>query len=253
MVSKRAPGPIGVNQKQPFLTRLTNLHTTKSNVTRTQQSAQQANVSTSSVNLPQFVGRVTYRNTRNGTDLAPVFATRVRMIELSLSRRQRYSYNGRGTGLGSPYGYTLSDLTMTFDNMSNQWNLQSGYYSFLGGRIFLDLELTVYALDEARSKPRCLQMIMGHEMLHVNDEVEIATQTLPSLLLKKPFIISDFRAPIIERNFGLRIRGSGTGRGSELEQAIQRSVWVYESGRKAGALHQRHPNHAGEIERCISL
>ncbi len=71
-------------------------------------------------------------------------------------------------------------------------------------------------------------------MLHVKDEVKIATQTLPSLLLKKPFIISDFRAPIIERNFGRRIRGSGTGRGFELEQAIKCSVWVYESGRNAG-------------------
>ncbi len=255
MVFKRTPGPIGVNPKPIFSAsgvRTTNLHTRKQDVTCTQQSAQVVHVSPSRVNLPQFVGRVTYRNTRNDADLIPEFATRARMIELSTARSQRYSYEEEDVSLDRfPVGYTLSYLTMTFDNLCNQWSLQSGSYYFLGGRIFLDLELTVYVLDEARNKPQCLQMIMRHEMLHVVDEVEISTRTLPPLLLRKPFITSDFRVPIPERLFGRRIRGSGSGRGSELEQAIQRNVWVPESSRKAGELHQRHQNHAGDVSRCL--
>jgi len=191
-------------------------------------------------------------NQRNGDEYAPEFATSAEMIEIAIARRDRYQYQ-TAVSLGArPAGYTLSDLTIRFSNLSDQWRHSGNAYQFVGGTIFLDLEITVYVTDEARNKPRCRDLIMRHEMMHVDDERTIVTRTLPGRLPTLPYITSDFRAPIAERDFNRRIRGDGHGRGSDLERAIQRNVWIHLSSDQAAELHGNHPGHGDEIRRCLS-
>lgn len=200
--------------------------------------------------MPTFTARVSYGNQKKGDQIEPIFATRVTMIKLITDRRNKYKFK-HALSLASPVGYTLSDLSIEFKDIGKQWKKVGKSWHFVGGEIYLDLKITVYVLDEAKSRPKCLKMIMKHEMMHVADEIAIVSKTLPKTLLKKPSIASDFKSPIPDASFESRIKGGGSGVGSELEQAIQRNVWIYESGRQAGKLHSRHKNHAALIEKCL--
>ena len=199
---------------------------------------------------PLFVGHVNINNNQQGGVFIPEYATPANMVNIAIQRRERYQYETEAT-LAIPAGYTLSDLTIRIDDLNSQWRLSSGQYRYRGGIIYLDLQITVYVTDQAREKQRCRDLIMEHEMLHVNDEREIIMTALPERLLTHPAIMSDFRAPINERDFNSRIRGSGDGRGSLLEQSIQRIVWVYMSSNKAAELHGAHPQHGVDVGACL--
>lgn len=208
-------------------------------------------MSPSTSSSPHFVGRVSILNQRSGNQYVPEFVSSAEMIRISLARRDRHHYQ-TAVSLGArPAGYTLSNLRIRFANLNEQWRRSANAYHFVGGTIFLDLDITVYVTEEVRNKPRCRDLIMSHEMMHVDDESTIVTHTLPARLPALPYISSDFRAPIVERDFNRRIRGSGDGHGSELEQAIQRNVWVHLSSNQAAELHRNHPGHGEEIRRCL--
>lgn len=203
--------------------------------------------------LPKFVGRVTIHNKQQGGILVPEYTIRNDMQKIAEERGKRYGYFDpqKKVGLGNPAGFTRSDLSIRFDNLKCQWLLSSGKYHYQGGIIYLDLELTVYVVAEAKNKPRCRDLIMKHEMSHVEDELEIVNKTLPTSSQMHKSIISDFSSPIKQSDFDKRIRGSGDGSGSELEQFIQRKIWVFMSSNKAEALHKKHPKHADEISFCL--
>jgi hypothetical protein len=90
-------------------------------------------------------------------------------------------------------------------------------------------------------------------MSHVRDEQVIVNVDLPARLLAHSAIMSDFKAPINASDFGRRIRGSGDGSGSELEQSIQRIVWIYMSSDKASELHREHPQHGVDVVSCLRV
>lgn len=201
---------------------------------------------------PRFTGRVRITNERADESYVPEYASSADMIRIANARRDRYQYQTVVNNLTAmPAGYTLSDLGVRFSNLNQQWQRSGNNYRFLGGVIFLDLEITLYVTDQARDKPRCRDLIMRHEMMHVADEQRLVNHTLPQSLPTLPYINSDFRTPIAERIFNRRIRGTGEGHGSELEQAIQRNVWVISSSRLASELHSDHPEHGEEILRCL--
>ena len=208
--------------------------------------------STPSQSQPQFVGHVNILNQQQGDVLVPEYTTRANMVNIALERRTRYGYLTEAS-IATPVGYTLSDLSIRFDNLNNQWQLASGRYHYQGGVIYLELQLTVYVTEEAESKPRCGNLILAHEMSHVRDEQVIVNVDLPARLLTHPAIMSDFKAPINVGDFGRRIRGSGDGSGSELEQSIQRIVWIYMSSDKASELHREHPRHGAEVLSCLQV
>ena len=200
---------------------------------------------------PRFLGRVRVTNEPVDNEYVPEYATSADMIRISTARRDRYRYRTTVNLGARPAGYTLSNLRIRFANLNEQWRRSRDAFLFTRGTIFLDLEITVYVTDEARDKPRCRELIMHHEMMHVDHERTIVTRTLPDLLPTLPYISSDFSSPIPARDFDRRIRGEGEGRGSELEQIIQRNVWVGLSSNKANELHRDHPEHGAEIRRCL--
>lgn len=201
---------------------------------------------------PIFVGRVRITNDRNGDTYVPEYVSSADMITLAIERRERYEYETRVNNLAEmPAGYTLSDLNIRFSSLTRQWRLDGNNYRFTGGTVFLELVITIYVTTEAINKPRCRGLIMDHEMQHVNDEDTLITQTLPQRLPRVPFVNSDFTTAIPEREFGRRIRGSGEGRGSDLERMIQRFVWIPASSNLATILHNEHPEHGVEIQQCL--
>lgn len=200
---------------------------------------------------PAFSGRVRITNRLGATGYIPEYETSANMIRIAIARRDRYQYQTTVNLGAMSAGYTLSNLSIRFANINQQWQRDRHAYRFTRGVIFLDLDITVYVTDEARDKPRCRDLIMRHEMMHVDHERTIVTRTLPDLLPTLPYVYSDFTSPIPARDFDRRIRGNGDGHESELEQVIQRNVGVGLSSNMANALHRDHPEHGEEIRRCL--
>ena len=201
---------------------------------------------------PRYVGKVRITNKRGGDDgYAPEYTTRANMVKSSKAKWDRYGYKSRvNDKLPTTTGYTLSNLTIRFANLKDQWRRTRNAFVFTRGDIFLDLEITIYVTDEARKKPQCSKLIMKHEMMHVDHETTIVTQTMPGKLPTLPLISSEFTKPIHAEYFDRKIRGDGEGRGSELERTIQR-IWVGLSSKKANELHSAHPKHGANISDCL--
>ena len=203
---------------------------------------------------PRFTPAVTYGNEKDGDQLKPRFATPAELVKLAIARRQKYGYRDeQGARLATPAGYTLTDLKIRIINLRRQWRKKSTshYWQYFGGDICLELKITVFVTTRAESRQGCIDLIMAHEMLHVADEINIATNVLPKRLPHQKYMKSYFASLIADRDFRRLVAGDGQGRGSQLEEDIQRIAWVPESGRMAAELHAAHPAHAAEIEECL--
>ncbi|MGH8502239.1 MAG: hypothetical protein ACREVE_07145 [Gammaproteobacteria bacterium] len=221
----------------------------------------------SSANGAVFCGNVHYRNEvlfARGlyppievppgiTPRQPFFASMADMIGLATQRRRKYEYNVDLSDSLShfPAGYTHSDLAVRFLDFDRQWQRAGSSWRYQGGRICLDVTIGVYADERSRERPRCLSLILQHELLHVADEVEIAMEYLPWTAAQAPFIRSHFQVPIPDREFEARVRGSGGGEGSEFERLIQRSLWIPESSRRASQAHSDNPDDGRVIANCL--
>ncbi len=203
---------------------------------------------------PRFTSAVTYGNEKDGDRLKPRFATPAELVRLAIARRQKYGYKDeQGTRLATPAGYTLTDLGIRIVDLRRQWRKKpnSRYWQYFGGDVCLELKITVFVTTRAENRRGCIDLIMAHEMRHVADEIEIATNLLPNRLPHQKYLKSYFASLIADRDFRALVAGDGQGRGSRLEEDIQRIAWVPESGRKAAELHAAHPAHAEEIEECL--
>lgn len=217
--------------------------------------------------LPTFVGRVTWQNPlllpaelyppmSVPPGVAPHFPFLVPLAEIvrrSQARRDRYGYSVDLTNALSrfPAGYTDTSLRLSFPDLKRQWRREGREWLFDGGQILLTLEVGVYADERAGDRDEALVRILEHELLHVRDEIELVQQWLPARALRTPFVTSHFRAPIPEAEFQRRICGSGDGSGSELEQLIQRSLWIPESSSRARVLHEQRPEDGERIRQLL--
>ncbi len=176
------------------------------------------------------------------------------MINLGTQRRRRYQYHEDMQDIlyRFPAGYTYSDLAVRFIDFDRQWQRDGSFWRYRGGRICLDVTIAVYADERAANKPRCWAMILEHELLHAADEVNIAKDFLPRAAARAPFVRSEFQVPIPDREFQARIRGDGSGEGSEFEQRIQRSLWIPESSKRAKQVHDNRPDDGQAIRNCIA-
>lgn len=214
-----------------------------------------------------FFGRVRYRNqlllprglyppitVPTGVPVYhPLAASMADMIRIATERRRKYDYVVDLTDALSrfPAGYTHSDLAVRFVDFDRQWRRDGSSWRYQGGRICLDLTVAIYADDRASDRPRCLMLILEHELLHVADEIDIVTNWLPQAVARAKFLPGHFQVPIPDREFDARIRGSGAGEGSEFERIIQRSLWIPESSRRAAKLHADHPEDGKKIKECL--
>lgn len=211
--------------------------------------------------LPRFTGEVRYRNELllprslyPGVDVPPgvpcwqpIMVPMAEMVSLAIARRDRYGYEARASLDRFPRGYTLSDLDVRFDDFDGQWRRDGSYWRYRGGTIRLRLTLAIYADERARNQPRCLGMILSHELLHAADEVDLVERWLPSRAVAE---VGARFGSLHDNVFQRAMRGSGDGEGSDLERAV-RNLWVRESSRRAEELHRRRPGDARRIQDCM--
>lgn len=121
-------------------------------------------------------------------DMVPVpeFVTPPQMVALL-----RSSGHGHGrSGLGITHGLTVAEFAFRFADPGKQWRQVPQpkgrpAWQFQGGDAFLDLALTIYVLEGDRPPPddqlavEIFALIMGHELLHVLDDVDIIKTWLP--------------------------------------------------------------------------
>lgn len=220
--------------------------------------------------LPNFVVTVVHQNTQalpaNFTPRPvapagvparlPFFGSLAALVDVQIARQRRFGYPSSATLGGFAAGYTDTDLTIDFADFANQWRCDAGFWTFRGGDIALTLSLGVHADERTQpaGKRRCLAMILEHEWIHVQDEIDIVTNWLPGEALADAFVRANVsaQARIPANDFDDRIRGTGNGRGSALERRLQRELYLHESSRRAAAVHSRRPRDGDRIRQCIS-
>jgi hypothetical protein len=218
---------------------------------------------------PTFAGRVVYQNIdalsddlRRGVAIPagvearqPFFRTLAQIVQVQQARSRRFDYPQAGSLSTFAVGYTDTDLSVSFANFGRSWRSEGEFWRFTGGEVVLTCSIGVYVDERAGTaeRRRCLEMILTHEFLHVRDEIDIVTNWLPREALGDAFVRSNLspqtRIPAV--HFDTRIRGSGDGRGSDLERRIQRELYIRESSDRAAALHRDRPQDMQAIGRCM--
>jgi hypothetical protein len=220
--------------------------------------------------LPNFVVTIVHQNTQPlpanfaprptapaGVPMRlPFFGSLADLVGVQTARQRRFGYPPSTTLAGFAAGYTDTDLTIDFADFANQWRSDVGFWQFRGGDITLTLSIGVHADERTQpaAKRRCLAMILEHEWIHVQDEIDIVTNWLPGEALADAFVRANVsaQARIPAHDFDDRIRGTGNGRGSALERRLQRELYLRESSRRAGDLHNRRPRDGERIRQCIT-
>ena len=116
----------------------------------------------------------------------PNYVDSARMVSM---RKDPQSHHP--TSLGVTHGLTVTDFAVSFANMTSQWRqIQKGgsapFWQFNGGDVYLDITITVYVLEGDRPQTndalsrQLFAIIMGHELLHVLDEIDIVSNFMPS-------------------------------------------------------------------------
>lgn len=212
---------------------------------------------------PRYEARVRYRNelllpTSLYPDVEvpdgvpcwqPFLVPTAEMVTLASDRANRYGYRANVSLDRFPSGYVRSDLDVRFENFDRQWRRDGDIWRFRGGTIHLRLTLAIYVDERARNRPRCLSMILSHELLHVADEIDLVTAWLPS----RATAATANRLQSVHDNLLERaVKGTGAGGGSELERVI-RELWIPQSSLRARELHRRRPDDASRIAECLGI
>ena len=163
----------------------------------------------------------------------------------------------QSAGLGVVHGLTVPDVSISFSNLSQQWLQRDEgrgrrLWVFQGGDILLNLDLNVFVLQGERPVPRdraserIFALIIGHELEHVADEIDIIRTWLPEQLAGVSFIRRDLSegAPVDEGTFRRWYAGL------ELQNFVRNSLWAAEHNRR-GALRDT-PTHYSSLSAAIN-
>lgn len=177
---------------------------------------------------------------------APKFVDVTRMNQLS---RDTPGSSGGGQ-LSIVNGLVTRDLNIEFSNAGqwrriNQGPKGPGQYQFTGGDVLLKLKLGIWIIQYVNPDPaddysvKIFALIYGHELLHVQDEIDIAQNWLPPQLpnqsvINKYLVQSQtytYGTPSqlmvdVDREFQDHIRGRINGE--------VRHLWASETNRRAG-------------------
>ncbi len=202
-----------------------------------------------SINNP-FVGRVQFMNDLltptslyniqlpQGLDIMP-FPTFLNASELY----QRCPYRGVGANVGTVGACLKSELSIDFENISQQWRTDGDRRSrrvFVQGPIYLTLRLTLYLRSDynpSTNPPfgrQYFQVVMEHEALHVLDETDIINNWLPRNIIGNVRYVREHllnRQPVEEGMFQHWYMGNGLT--NEIHQ-----LWAREKNQR----HHRRDN-----------
>lgn len=140
----------------------------------------------------------------------PFFVTTLELAKM------KPSGGNPGSTLGTVAGLTsVESFSVSFDDVNQQWKKASTgaakpFWQFQGGPIYLDMVLTVRV--DQRFKPRTdiVDVIMEHELLHVADDLDVLTNTLPKKILEDPLLREYFvdRKSVDDSMFQYWFRGT---------------------------------------------
>ena len=90
-------------------------------------------------------------------------------------------------------GLTTAEFSLRFANPALQWRqVRSGgaltRWQFQGGVVVLDVLISIYVAEGFQSYAQALAIILEHEFLHVQDEIEIVSRFMPTAALRDQYV-----------------------------------------------------------------
>lgn len=187
---------------------------------------------------------------------APAFVSLADLVRVRQERQRLYGYTPpASSALDIAAGFTDARFSVRFVDFATQWRRDGDYQVYLGGTVRLAFRLRIYADERTRPAARhaCLALLMNHELLHLRDDIEIATGWLGAALERDPFVRGALTVGSRVRvdRFTPDIQGAGDGAGSYLERRIIQSVYLPEEFRRAAALHAARPHDIQRLSDCL--
>src|SRR5215468_6974170 len=89
----------------------------------------------------------------------------------------------------APAGLTVpTDMTVKLDGTWKSSGSTPPQWQFLNGTLQLSVTIAVYVIENYRPVKKLFELIMTHEFMHVLDEIEVATDYLPTELPKDEYV-----------------------------------------------------------------
>ncbi len=154
---------------------------------------------------------------------APIYVTATEMQRLSPSRT-----------ISVVAGLTKTEFSVRFANFNMQWRQVSSratnqQWQFQGGRIYFQIRIGLYVAEGFQSLDNILSVIMEHELLHVQDEIDIVRWYMRSEAPKdrwiKRYLID--KSPVHESMLDRMFRRNGFNRW------VHDGLWAPEHNRRA--------------------
>ncbi|MGH9366570.1 MAG: hypothetical protein ACRD3M_02710 [Thermoanaerobaculia bacterium] len=91
--------------------------------------------------------------------------------------------------LPAPAGLTVpSSLSVKLQGSWKQTGASPARWQFQGGDLLLESRLAVYIIDEFRPVKKLFELIMSHELLHVQDAIDILTRYMPEEVPRDEYV-----------------------------------------------------------------
>jgi hypothetical protein len=148
---------------------------------------------------------------------------------------------GHGRGLGVTHGLTTADFAIRFPNFAQQWRqvrtaATVPFWQFQGGDVYLDVTITVYVLEGDRPQVdddltlELFAIIMGHELLHVLDEIDIVKNWMAPQAYRDDKVLKYLSnaEPVDNAMFQSWFRGDG------FSNWLKDGLWAPEHNRRGG-------------------
>ena len=89
----------------------------------------------------------------------------------------------------APAGLTVpTDMSVKLKGVWAPVGKDPVQWQFQNGELQLAVTIAVYIIENYRPIPKLFELIMSHELLHVQDEIDVATQFLPKELPKDEWV-----------------------------------------------------------------
>ncbi len=152
-------------------------------------------------------------------------------------------------------GLTTADFSLRFASPTQQWGQvrlggPASRWQFQGGVVILDIVISVYVADGFKPFPKTVAVILEHEFLHVQDEIDIISRFMPRAALQDEYVQKyltrgqDADESMYRRWFA----------GNGFQDWLRDGVWVPEHNKRAeardsGAAWESYRKRIDELQR----
>jgi hypothetical protein len=141
----------------------------------------------------------------------------------------------------APAGLTVpTDMSVKLDGTWKQIGSNPAQWQFQNGTLQLSVTIAVYVIEPYRPVKKLFELIMTHEFLHVLDEIEVATDYLPTELPKDEYV----KKYLIDQGTVADATYRNWFQGDRFRNYVK-DTWVMErnrrgQGRDSGPLYERY-------------